>query len=75
MFSTIGQYFGNDRQAEEIVGLSRTEITANGWLHYPQLTRLAQVAPLDMTEQAFLSRCKTFMSSGNQYRMHSFVSC
>ena len=58
VFSTIGQYFGNDRQAEEIVGLSRTEITANGWLHYPQLTRLAQVAPLDMTEQAFLSRCK-----------------
>jgi hypothetical protein len=45
--------------AEEIVGLSRNELRKNGWLHYPELSRLAQVAPLAMTEQAFLSRCKS----------------
>ena len=44
--------------ATEIVGLSRAELRANGWLHYPELSSLAQVAPLSMTEQAFLSRCK-----------------
>ena len=44
--------------ATEIVKLSRAELRANGWLNYPELSRLAQVAPLSMTEQAFLSRCK-----------------
>lgn len=46
------------RAATEIVGLSRAELRANGWLNSPELSRLAQVAPLSMTEQAFLSRCK-----------------
>lgn len=59
LFSAIGRCFGDHREAEEIVGVSRAEIDANGWLHYPELARLAQVAPLDMTEQAFLSRCKS----------------
>ncbi|MGY4750595.1 hypothetical protein ACVNHC_12110 [Pannonibacter sp. Q-1] len=45
--------------AEEVVGLCRVELGKNGWLHYPELSRLAQVAPLSMTEQAFLSRCKS----------------
>lgn len=58
-FSVIGQYLGDARGADDIVGISRTEINANGWLHCPELVRLAQVAPLDMTEQAFLSRCKS----------------
>ncbi|RXZ64246.1 hypothetical protein [Pelagerythrobacter rhizovicinus] len=58
-FGAIGQSFGDDREPVDIVGLSRTEINANGWLHYPELVRLAQVAPLEMTEQAFLSRCKS----------------
>ena len=44
--------------ATKIVGISRAELRANGWLNYPELSRLAQVAPLSMTEQAFLSRCK-----------------
>lgn len=48
-----------ETSAEEIVGLSRGDIQANGWLHYPELARLAQVAPLSMTQQAFLSRCKS----------------
>ncbi len=46
------------RPATEIFKLSRAELRDNGWLNYPELSRLAQVAPLSMTEQAFLSRCK-----------------
>ena len=49
---------GVPKVATAIVGLSRAELRANGWLNYPKLLRLAQVAPLSMTEQAFLSRCK-----------------
>jgi hypothetical protein len=45
--------------ATEITGFNRAEIAANGWLHYPELSRLAQVAPLDMTQQDFLARCKS----------------
>ncbi len=44
--------------ATKIVGLSRAELRANHWLNHPELSRLAQVAPLSMTEQAFLARCK-----------------
>lgn len=44
--------------ATEIVRLSRAELLANHWSNYPELSRLAQVAPLSMTEQAFLARCK-----------------
>jgi hypothetical protein len=43
---------------QELVGFSREELQANGWLSYPKLSRLAQVAPLNLTEQKFLSRCK-----------------
>ena len=45
--------------AEEICGFLRADLEANGWLNYPELSRLAQVAPLSMTEQSFLSRCKS----------------
>lgn len=57
--SALGGVLGIQSMAEEIVGLSRAELSNNGWLHYPELSRLAQVAPLSMTEQAFLSRCKS----------------
>lgn len=50
---------GMPRDLIEIVGFSRKELRSNGWLNYPELSRLAQVAPLAMTEQAFLSRCKS----------------
>jgi hypothetical protein len=55
----LGQHFGEPGDANDIVWISRAELRANGWHSYPELTRLAQVAPLDMTEQAFLSRCKS----------------
>jgi hypothetical protein len=57
--SAIGSIVGIDKTAIDIVGFSRAEIDNNGWLAYPQLCRLAQVAPLDMTQQAFLARCKS----------------
>jgi len=44
---------------DDIFNLSAAELEANGWRSYPALSRLAQVAPLDMTEQAFLARCKS----------------
>jgi hypothetical protein len=50
---------GLNRAGAELVKLSRVELHANGWLHYPQLCRLAQVAPLDMSQSAFLARCKS----------------
>lgn len=57
--SRLGAIVGEKRSAEELVGLSATEIRDNGWLHYPKLSRLAQVAPLSMSEQEFLGRCKS----------------
>ncbi|WAL82920.1 hypothetical protein OYT13_00020 [Pandoraea sp. XJJ-1] len=57
--SRLGAIVGEKRSAEELVGLSATEIRDNGWLHYPKLRRLAQVAPLSMSEQEFLGRCKS----------------
>lgn len=57
--SAVGQGLSINLTAEEIIGLSRAELRLNGWLNYPELSRLAQVAPLSMTEQAFLSRCKS----------------
>ncbi len=50
---------GMQNDAESLVGLARAEIEANGWIRYGQLSRLARVAPLDMTQAAFLSRCKS----------------
>lgn len=59
LLSALGQHFGDTRYASDFVHISRKEVRANGWHSYPELCRLAQVAPLDMTEQAFLSRCKS----------------
>lgn len=48
----------DSKTCEELIGISREELSAERWLPYPKLSRLAQVAPFDMTEQQFLSRCK-----------------
>ncbi|MER9966882.1 hypothetical protein [Mesorhizobium sp. M0060] len=55
----IAAIVGIQKTATDLVGFSRAEVRANGWLAYPQLSRLAQVAPLDMSQQAFLARCKS----------------
>ena len=57
--SVLANSVGIQMPAVEIVHFSRQEIAANGWMAYPVLSRLAQVVPLDMTQQAFLARCKS----------------
>ena len=59
ILSQLGIVVGQHKSAEDLVGFSSFDIEANGWLHYPQLSRLAQVAPLSMSEQDFLGRCKS----------------
>lgn len=56
--SALAATVGIQKAASDLFGFSRAEIAANGWAAYPRLCRLAQVAPLDMSQQEFLSRCK-----------------
>ncbi len=55
----LGETAGLNKSAAALVGFDRAEVVANGWLAYPELSRLGQVAPLDMTQQMFLTRCKS----------------
>jgi hypothetical protein len=56
--SALASTLGIQKPAHEIVGLDRVELQNNGWRAYPRLRRLAQVATLQMSEQAMLARCK-----------------
>ncbi len=57
--SSLGVVVGIQKRAEDIAGFSEAVLRGNGWNPYPELVRLAQVAPLDMSQQVFLSRCKS----------------
>ena len=57
--STLGETVNLIKPTDELIRFNRSEINANGWLAYPELSRLAQVAPLDMSQQNFLARCKS----------------
>lgn len=57
--SQLGDNVGLMSSAEELTGFNRRELENNGWLKYPILSRLAQVSPIDMTQQMFLMRCKS----------------
>lgn len=57
--SLLGVALGIEKPAFELLGFSKNAVEADGWLNYPQVTKLAQVAPLDMTQQGFLARCKS----------------
>jgi hypothetical protein len=57
--AALGATLGLQKAAADLVGFSRAELKANGWTAYPALARLAQVAPLDLSQQAFLARCKS----------------
>lgn len=57
--SSLGTTVGLNKAAVEMTGFDRAEVAANGWSAYPTLSRLAQVAPLNMTQQMFLARCKS----------------
>jgi hypothetical protein len=49
---------GLSSTADEIGGLSESEINYKGWWAFPELGRLGNVAPRTMTYQQFLARCK-----------------
>jgi len=49
---------GLSSTAVEIGGLSESDIKYKGWWTFPELGRLGNVAPLTMTYQQFLARCK-----------------
>jgi hypothetical protein len=49
---------GLSSAADEIGGLSESEIDYKGWWTFPKLGRLGNVAPQTMTYQQFLARCK-----------------
>ena len=57
--SRLGASVALEKTATDLVGFSREQLYANGWMGYPNLCRLAQVAPLNMTQQDFLARCKS----------------
>lgn len=57
--SELADALGIEKSAKDLIGFTRSEVEDNGWLHYPQLEKLAQVAPIAMTQQAFLARCKS----------------
>jgi hypothetical protein len=54
----LGNRLGVAIDADSLFGLSADEIAANQWRSYPELRRLARVAPRDMSQSAFLTRCK-----------------
>lgn len=54
----LGRHVGINKTPEDWVGFDRAKLRYYGWGAYGQLGRLAQVAPLQMTQQSFLARCK-----------------
>lgn len=57
--SALGATVELAKSTVELIGFDRAAVAANGWMGYPTLSRLAQVAPLDMSQQRFLARCKS----------------
>jgi hypothetical protein len=43
---------------ETLFALSREKISADGWRPYPEIRRLARIAHREMSQGAFLTRCK-----------------
>jgi hypothetical protein len=59
VLESLGVTLGLNKHTSQLTGFDRAKVAANGWRDYTALGRLAQVAPLDMTQQMFLSRCKS----------------
>lgn len=57
--SSFGRAVGLDKSPTDWIRYDRAKLAEDGWLAYPVLGRLAQVAPLNMSQQDFLARCKT----------------
>jgi len=58
--SKVSELAGAAFDADEVFSLSREDVARNGWGKDPMLRRLAQTAPVDITEKTFLERCKIF---------------
>src|SRR5450830_681784 len=59
VLSELGIFVSIKKTPIDWIRFSREKLNENGWQDYPNLCRLAQVAPLEMTQQAFLIRCKS----------------
>lgn len=57
--SGLGDVAGISKESCEITGFELSRICSDGWHPYQELCKLAQVVPLDMSQQDFLSRCKS----------------
>lgn len=59
--SSLGQRVGVNQPpaSSDYIGLDRSELNYNGWWSNRKLSKIGHSAPLDMTEDAFLSRCKS----------------
>lgn len=52
--------------AEDIIQMSKKDLEYEGWYSNERLFKMAKVAPLDMSQDDFLSRCKTVNELFNQ---------
>lgn len=52
--------------AEDIIRMSKKDLEYEGWYSNERLFKMAKVAPLDMSQDDFLSRCKTVNELFNQ---------
>lgn len=77
----LGASLGLNKSTLELVGFDKNELINNGWMSYPVLNRLAQVVPLDMTQQSFLARCKSLheiwqiIPNGYLKKLLEFAGC
>ena len=55
----LADEIGVSKPTDPVFGFRRAELKANGWVNHPEIRRLGQVSPLNMTEQAFLARGKS----------------
>lgn len=65
----LGNIVGVPLSHSDIYGFNREEFDAEGIRNYPVLQKLAYVAPNNMQEQDFLSRCKTINEIVNKIKV------
>ncbi|MCX7124159.1 MAG: hypothetical protein NTU49_00105, partial [Gammaproteobacteria bacterium] len=57
-----------ENSAEDYIGLSAEKIQKNGWVDYPIISKLAGNAPIQISEEGFLSKCKTLVECLNKIK-------
>jgi len=56
--TSLSKSLGIEKTTQDIIGINRSELEYSGWESIPRFVRLSQVAPLNMSQQQFLERCK-----------------